>query len=36
MDQGAIVIVIFAAVVLAGVAVHLLLRTRKKGPPPEA
>ncbi len=31
MDQGAIVIVIFAAVVLAGVAVHLL--RRRKGPP---
>lgn len=35
MDQGAIVIVVFAAVVLAGVGIHFLMR-RKGPPPPEA
>jgi hypothetical protein len=35
MDLGAVVIVIFACVVLGAVAVHLLRRLRK-GPPPEA
>jgi hypothetical protein len=34
MDQGALVIVLFAAIVLAGVAWHFW--SRRKGPPPQA
>jgi hypothetical protein len=35
MDQGALIIVLFAAIVLAGVTWHFWQR-RKNGPPPEA
>ena len=35
MDLGAVVIVIFACVVLGAVAIHLLRRLNKKAPPPE-